>query len=78
MITQVYKKDTLSGPFFRYVSLCMNCEEEHEWAVTEWLADTPDTAKTYYHQTLMDALWDIEWWHRSNNEHGYRLIDIKR
>ena len=78
MITQIYEKQTLSGPFYRYVCLDMNSEEEHEWTVTEWLGDTPEMAKTYYHRSLVDALWDIEWWQRSNTDHGYQLIDIKR
>lgn len=78
MITQVYKKQTLSGPFFRFVCLDMNHEETHEWTVTEFLADTPETARTYFHRSLVDAIWDIEWWQRSNTAHGYELISVQR
>lgn len=78
MITQVYEKQTLSRPFYRYVSLDMNSEEEHKWAVTEWLEDMPDEARTYYHRSLIDAMWDIEWWQRSNTDHGYLWIKTLR
>lgn len=76
MVIRKYAKETLSGTFTRSVALVISPEDE--WAVCEWLDLEESTPVTYYHNSLVDAMWNIEWWHTSNESHGYKLVDTIR